>query len=98
LYITPNRLSGPWDISRGFDEVATGLHLKEYTVGDLAQQFMAAGFSRVYAFVSYHGRAISPIMPTAAIVSVERGLERLPPMVGRRLAMALTAVKVIGYK
>ena len=30
--VTPNRLGGPYDISRYFDTVATGLHLKEYTV------------------------------------------------------------------
>src|SRR5262249_53890709 len=29
--VTPNRVGGPYDISRHFDKVATGLHLKEYT-------------------------------------------------------------------
>jgi len=29
---TPNRLSGPHDISMYFDNVATGFHLKEYTI------------------------------------------------------------------
>lgn len=98
LCVTPNRLSGPWDISREFDEEATGLHLKEYTVGELVERFLAAGFSRVRALVSYHGRVLSPALPTSPMVSVERGLARLPAAVRRRLAMALTAVKVIGYK
>src|SRR5690606_25107770 len=31
LCLTPNRITGPHDISGFFDEVATGLHLKEYS-------------------------------------------------------------------
>ena len=33
--ITPNKLSGPHDISKYFDDVATGFHLKEYTTREL---------------------------------------------------------------
>jgi SAM-dependent methyltransferase len=44
--ITPNRLYGPHDISRHFDKTATGLHLKEYTVGELNTIMRQAGFSR----------------------------------------------------
>src|SRR5213079_724544 len=35
ICITPNRLSGPWDISRQFTDTARGLHLREYTVSEL---------------------------------------------------------------
>ena len=98
LCVTPNRLSGPWDISRGFDEVATGLHLREYAVGELARQFRAAGFSRVRAIVSYHGRRLLPNLPIWPVELVERGIERLPRQIQRRLAAILTAVKVMGYK
>jgi hypothetical protein len=98
LCITPNRLSGPWDVSRGFDDVATGLHLREYTTGELGRHFAAAGFSRVHAFLSYHGRVLSPLLPIQPVAAVERGLEHLPRTIGRRLAEALTAVKVIGYR
>ena len=44
---TPNRRTGPQDISRGFVRVAQGLHLKEWTVLELLQQFRAAGFKSV---------------------------------------------------
>ena len=47
ICITPNRLSGPHDVSRYFDEVATGFHLKEYTVTELNNLFHAVGFSHV---------------------------------------------------
>lgn len=98
LCVTPNRLSGPWDISRGFDDEATGLHLKEYTIGELAEQFGAAGFQQVYAFLSHHGQVLTPLLPIGPFAALERGLLALPPSIRRRLAHGLTAVKVIGYK
>lgn len=45
--ITPNRLLGPHDVSRGFDRVASGLHLREYTHRDLARAMRANGFAAV---------------------------------------------------
>ncbi|MCW6038302.1 methyltransferase domain-containing protein [Spirulina subsalsa FACHB-351] len=46
--ITPHALSGPHDISKYFDEVATGFHLKEYRISELTKLFHAAGFSQVF--------------------------------------------------
>jgi SAM-dependent methyltransferase len=45
--VTPNALCGPWDISRGFDRVPTGFHLKEYRVQELAALFRRAGFREI---------------------------------------------------
>ncbi|MFZ1028978.1 MAG: methyltransferase domain-containing protein [Limnoraphis robusta] len=47
ICITPHRLSGPHDISKYFDEVARGFHLKEYTVTELYKLFRKVGFSQV---------------------------------------------------
>jgi len=47
ICVTPNRLHGPHDISKHFDDEARGLHLKEYTFGDLAHLLSRAGFRRV---------------------------------------------------
>lgn len=44
---TPNRLTGPHDVSRCFDEMATGFHLKEYTLSDLSAQLSKTGFRDV---------------------------------------------------
>ena len=44
---TPNRRTGPQDISRGFTRVAEGLHLKELTVRELIQMFQKAGFVKI---------------------------------------------------
>ncbi|PPT10426.1 hypothetical protein CKA32_001642 [Geitlerinema sp. FC II] len=48
ICITPNRLSGPHDISKYFDKVATGFHLKEYTLTELRSIFLQAGFRDVF--------------------------------------------------
>lgn len=53
ICITPNRLSGPHDISKYFDEIATGFHLKEYTVTELAELFRKVGFSKITLYKSY---------------------------------------------
>ena len=41
---TPHRLTGPHDVSRHFDEVATCFHLKEYFFGELVALMRTAGF------------------------------------------------------
>jgi SAM-dependent methyltransferase len=48
ICITPNRLSGPHDISKYFEELATGFHLKEYTVSELYQLFHNVGFNKIF--------------------------------------------------
>ncbi|MFA5794788.1 MAG: class I SAM-dependent methyltransferase [Candidatus Brocadiia bacterium] len=52
---TPNRIFGPHDASRGFDAEATGLHLKEYSYGELAGIMRQAAFSRVKAHCKVAG-------------------------------------------
>jgi SAM-dependent methyltransferase len=85
ICITPNRLYGPHDISKFFDTVATGLHLKEYTVTDLARLCRRAGFAKVQAYTTT--ASISRLrIPLKMVTSAERFLEMLPRRVGRGLA------------
>ncbi len=74
--VTPNRLGGPYDISRFFDTVATGLHLKEYTVTDSSELFRRVGFARVQAYIGARGLYFGP--PLAVLRAFETVLERLP--------------------
>jgi SAM-dependent methyltransferase len=76
LCITPNRLSGPHDISRYFDLVATGFHLKEYTVTELSQLFRAVGFRRLELYIGA-GRFYIAV-PFALLAGLEWLLEKLP--------------------
>ena len=58
LCITPNRLSGPHDVSGFFDHTASGFHLKEYTVGELARVFQRVGFRRVRNYFGMKGHYV----------------------------------------
>ena len=53
LYVctTPHRVQGPTDVSQLFDDVAKGLHLKEYTYEELSSIFKETGFSSTVAYV-----------------------------------------------
>jgi len=53
--ITPNRLSGPHDVSRHFDDEATGFHLKEYTARELSELLRSAGFRSVRYYAGVDG-------------------------------------------
>lgn len=51
LCITPNRLSGPHDISGYFSSVPRGLHLHGYTNYEVLRIFRKAGFSHVVSYL-----------------------------------------------
>jgi SAM-dependent methyltransferase len=97
ICITPNRLSGPWDVSRRFTSVSTGLHLREYSVTEVVDLLSGAGFE-VRLFASYHGFRLLPYVPTGLVRTFEACLQPLPTSVRRPLASPLVAVKVIGTK
>lgn len=95
LCVTPNRLSGPHDISQHFSDKAEGFHLREYTVTELSEVFRAAGFTRVLVFVSKAGHHLSPPVPARSLRRIELGLERLPTRVRRSAGRALHSLKVV---
>jgi SAM-dependent methyltransferase len=74
--VTPNRLTGPHDISRGFSVVATGLHLREYTNGELIDLFRECGFERVTIYSTFRGYTFR--VPTRPLLALERWLVRHP--------------------
>jgi hypothetical protein len=96
ICITPNRWSGPHDISRYFDDEATGFHLREYTVAELTAMFREAGFARVQVLVGSGGVHVP--MAARLVTALERGLQRLPRNVGRRLARQLPLRVILGAK
>lgn len=85
ICITPNRLYGPHDISQYFDSEAKGLHLKEYTVSDVARLFRTCGFSQVQAY-TVSGAEAGTRVPLSAASLIEGCLERLPVRLRRGLA------------
>lgn len=85
LCVTPNRIWGPHDVSRHFDDVPTGFHLREYTHAELARRLKRAGFERVGVLRGLDGPPVS-VWP---YVLVEEALDRLPPRIRRRLVPRL---------
>jgi SAM-dependent methyltransferase len=101
LCVTPNRLSGPHDVSRYFDDLATGFHLKEYTVTELVAIFKQSGFKRVRSLVGFRGFYRS--MPTALITALEKVLEKLPTHRAKKLARTIAlrpflGITLVGFK
>lgn len=100
ICITPNRLHGPHDISQYFDSVATGFHLKEYTVGELSGLFRKVGFRKVQALLGRGGACIPA--PVAPVVAGEAILELMPPkarrVLGRTVGRAFLGIRLLGTK
>jgi SAM-dependent methyltransferase len=104
ICITPNRLSGPHDISKYFDEVATGFHLKEYTVTELAELFRSVGFSKISLYKSYRQTSLeiplnSVTLPIFRICEEFLGI--LPYLLRRKIAslpILFRGMTIIGIK
>lgn len=101
LCVTPNRLTGPHDVSRNFGQVACGLHLREYAHRDLVPLLRAAGFGRVRVVISRNGRFLAEL-PVQPFMAVEWLLERAPDAVRRVLRRSglthwLLGVRVAAY-
>jgi SAM-dependent methyltransferase len=104
ICITPNRLSGPHDVSQYFDELATGFHLKEYMLSELYKLFQEAGFSKVSLYKSYRTTDIQ--IPLFSITMfffrvIEMLLMALPFPLRRKIAgmpMLFRGMTVVGMK
>lgn len=76
ICITPNRISGPSDISWWFTDKPVGFHLKEYSAVDLKKVFKLAGFPKVIGYSIIKGKKID--IPFPAIRFIEAIAEWLP--------------------
>jgi len=80
--ITPNAALGPHDVTKYFDhDSAQGLHLKEYSFGEIDTLLRQAGFTHCYALIGAAGRYIRlPIswmrLPEKLIASLPRTIRR----------------------
>jgi SAM-dependent methyltransferase len=99
--VTPSRLNGPHDVSKFFDPVARGFHLKEYTVTELERLFRDVGFSKVQAYAGFRDHYVR--LPVGFVKAFEAVFEKLPaswrrklgkkPIVQNVLSSALRAIK-----
>jgi SAM-dependent methyltransferase len=81
---TPNRVSGPHDISCYFADTAQGLHLREYDAAALRRLFREAGFKAIRFFLVLRGHQI--VLPYPLLALAERAMAAAPSPLRRRLA------------
>jgi SAM-dependent methyltransferase len=99
---TPHRFSGPHDISKYFDSVARGFHLKEYTYGDLRRLFRRTGFSSTSAWAGVRGHYYQ--VPNFLAFLLEEGIRAWPAGLRKRLARLplfralFDSVTIVGWK
>jgi SAM-dependent methyltransferase len=96
ICVTPNRIGGPWDVSEYFDDAATGLHLKEYTFGELSSLMQRVGFRRVQPLVGGRGRYWH--FPMWPLIWIENALGLLPTEWRFRLARKLVLRFFLGIR
>lgn len=96
MCLTPNRLNGPHDVSRYFDPVATGFHLKEYTVTELDHLFTSTGFSAMKILVPI--RKVRLFLPVGPIKLCEKILSVLPATLRKSLASNWLVAKLLGIR
>jgi len=96
ICITPNRLSGPHDVSQYFDDLARGFHLKEYTMTELSGMFRDVGFRKLQVLVGARGFHVN--MSTRVIKLLESILAKAPHRLGRTFARGLPLRLILGIK
>jgi ubiquinone/menaquinone biosynthesis C-methylase UbiE len=92
---TPSGVTGPHDISVFFDEVATGMHMREYDYRSLRALMLQAGFRPVEFPLVVAGYWLAT-PPYRLLHGIERALQRLPARLRRNhlagVLMGITAV------
>lgn len=88
--ITPNRVYGPHDVSRGFDKVARGFHLREYSAHEMREIFLAAGFKKVSFYAGGSGHYVR--MPSVVALAAETAFERLPQFIRGKVPRLATYI------
>lgn len=79
LLTTPNPVTGPHDISRGFDELSSCFHLKEYSSTELIGLLRSIGFKNISTYVYLKGKMVRcpsslPIILESILSKFKHGL------------------------
>ena len=96
VFQTPHALSGPYDVSKYFSEIAEGFHLKEWTYREMKALVLKSGFSSFLPRLSTAGIDIA--MPFSYFSGLEKLLEQYPGrhrrFISKRLIPMLYAVVI----
>lgn len=101
ICITPNRIFGPHDVSKYFDTIANGLHLKEYSINELYKMFSDSGYRDISYYVCLKGVYIW--FPISIALKIDRLLEtkritRSQYIIYRFLEKIFSEIRMVGFK
>jgi SAM-dependent methyltransferase len=88
--LTPNKLTGPHDVSGYFDDEPSGFHLKEYSFPELCEMFKRAGFRSVSFVVAGRGHYVGRL-PKSLVILAESIAAKLP----RTIRMTNLGVRIM---
>lgn len=94
LCLTPHRFTGPHDVSKYFDDIATGLHLKEYTNAEMVSLLNITGFSKVGILVGFRNRIMD--FPSLLVMTMETLLDVLPNSLRKRISRWKPIRRILG--
>jgi SAM-dependent methyltransferase len=99
---TPSRITGPHDVSRYFEPVALGTHMREYTYRDLTAILTGAGFRDVRVLLAPRAYDLFGL-PRGLAFAIEDILARVPRRLHTRICRsrivrALLGVTMIAQK
>lgn len=93
---TPNRVTGPHDVSRYFDYSATGFHLREYDFRSILRLFRQTGFRSVQFYMTVRG--VKTRLPYPLAATLESLVERFPRLANVHRVRRMMDLNVVGYK
>ena len=96
ICFTPHRFSGPHDISKYFDSIATGLHIKEYTNEELSRMFRSVGFSKIRPYVNL--KIVYIWIPISLVIMLEKLLNLFSHGARKKIAGSLLFRGILGIR
>ncbi len=93
---TPERWTGPHDISRWFSDEPQGFHLREWSYREVAAEARAVGFEQVHAY--WNGRGQRLALPLGLLCAVEAGIACLPLGIRRSLGHRLIPMVTVALE
>lgn len=98
--ITPSSVTGPHDISMFFDDIASGLHLKEYSYRELCSLFEQVDLAK--RAVLFGQGAAHMLVPAKFGIMIETMLQRIRAKrtspITNMVLQHLMGIRLLGYK
>jgi len=96
ILTTPQRWTGPHDVSRYFSDTPQGFHLREWSYRELVETTRQVGFEPVATWWTARGRWVR--LPVSTTLALESVVSRMNLGMRRRLGHRLLPLVVLGLR